>query len=157
MDIKSASTFSIKNTIILTLILFCSGINVCAQVKEYKLKGKYVDQYGFPMVDQSVKLKDTEYMVYTNSNGEFEFSISQPLYPFVLVYSINAHQEKEVILEESKLTEPIKIVLKDEDITATLNENYQKNLIEKPSFKQRVINTITWPYRKIRKTFFENE
>ena len=59
----------------------------------------------------------------------------------------------DVVFKEEQLKELLTIPLKQSNeiiIGSVVIESY------KPTFNQRVINTITWPYRKIRSTFFDD-
>ena len=131
--------------------LFTFTLNVFGQENNVKIKGKYVDSNNIPITDAWIKLKNTDQGVYTDEDGNFEMILPSSFFPSVLIYSDSKKIEHEMILDQSKLDQPIELKLEQDDEEVIIGE-----VIYKPTFKQRVINTITWPYRKIRSTFFDN-
>lgn len=128
------------------------SISTLGQSKGYRIKGRYVDQNNIPMTESKIRVKNSDQEVYTDEDGGFEIILPQMISPFTLIYSTHTQEEKELVLDENKLDQPIEIKLENSDEDEILIDE----VIYKPTFKQRVINTITWPYRKIRTTFFGN-
>ena len=148
---NSTSLFSTKFKFSI-VALFAFTLSAFGQENNVKIKGKHLDANDFPIADALIKLKDTDQVVYTDENGNFEMTLPNSIFPFTLIYSDYKNIEHEVILDKTKLDQPIELKLeKGEDEDFIIGE-----IDYKPTFKRKVINTITWPYRKIRKTFFNN-
>lgn len=128
------------------------SISAMGQSSGFRIKGKYVDQNNIPMSKSKIRVKNSDQEVYTDEDGVFEIIIPQIISPFTLIYSTHTQEEKEIVLDENKLDHPVEIKLENSDE----DEILIGEVIYKPTFKQRVINTITWPYRKIRSKFFGN-
>ena len=123
--------------------------NVFGQHDSIQIKGRVSDANGFPIMDSKITLKDFPIESFSNENGEFELKVPKNLKTYVLIAK-ESENRIEILYKEEELSQEIIIPLEHpEDLI--LGE-----IIYKPTFKQRVINTITWPYRKIRSTFFDD-
>ena len=152
LDQHSKSTHRFNYLRIFSLGFLLVNTLVFGQEDGQKIQGKYMDAYGFPIPNEIIKIKHTTVQAVTNDLGDFELILPKSMDAITLVYTISENKSSELVLDESKLDQPIEIKLKEgEDEEVILGE-----VIYKTSFKDRVINTITWPYRKIRSTFFDN-
>lgn len=139
----------------LTLVgfgLFVS--NVFGQQDSIQVKGVVLDLDGLPVENAKVSLKNFSLNTFSNENGEFILNVPSKLGTYILVAEEIENLKIDVVLNEEQLKEKLIIPLKESNniiMGSVVIESYKK------SFKQRVINTITWPYRKIRDAFFKNE
>ena len=136
---------SIKN---LFIFLFFTT-NVFGQQDSIQIRGVVNDLNGMPIVDTKVSLKNFPIESFSNENGEFKLYVPKNLKTYILIAKESENQF-EITYKEEDLSQELIIPLGNHEDVIIGEINY------KPTFKQRVINTITWPYRKIRSTFFDN-
>ena len=132
---------------IVGLVFFVGS--VFGQQDSIQINGKVKDVNGFPIMDSKITLKNFPIESYSNENGEFELNVPKNLKTYVLEIK-NPENQIEILYNENDLTQQLIIPIENPE-KLILGE-----IIYKPTFKQRVIHTITWPYRKIRSTFFND-
>lgn len=123
--------------------------NVFGQQDSIQISGIVNDVNGFPIMDSKIVLKDFPLESISNENGEFILNVPKNLKTYVLEVKDDKNKI-EILYKEEELSHQLIIPLEH------LEGIIIGEIIYKLTFKQRVINTITWPYRKICKTFFEN-
>ena len=143
---RQSKTFS--RLTLFTSLLFSSFL--FGQQDLIQVNGFILDKKGFPVMDIVVNIEKTDIYFYTDENGEFSGKIPSNLDHFKFIVGELEYSE-EFIFPKEKLSEKLKLIYKNE------NQVILGEIEYKPTFKQRVINTITWPYRKIKDAFFKNE
>ena len=156
MRYLNQSQFSkiICNKITLSGFFIFLSILCFAQIDSINVLGNLIGLNGNPIGNKKIYLKDNEIETTTNEIGEFTVNVPKSLSKYTFTLETDNFTKIEFVFKEKELNEPIFIRLKYK-IQESGTETYETEL--KPSFKQRVINTITWPYRKIKDTFFKNE
>lgn len=149
MVVKNQSVSSVTRLRLLMVGFGLFVTNVFGQQDSIHIKGRVSDANGFPIMDSKITLKDFPIESFSNENGEFELKVPKNLKTYVLIAK-ESENRIEILYKEEGLSQEIIIPLEHPD-DLILGE-----IIYKPTFKQRVINTITWPYRKIRSTFFDD-
>lgn len=130
-------------------VLSFLAANVFGQQDSILIKGIVKDSNGIPVLDSKIGLKDSPLSTISDKNGEFELNVPRNLKTYILEIKDSDYQLN-VLYKEEELLNKIIIPFENPD------EVLIGEVIYKPTFKDRVINTITWPYRKIRSTFFDN-
>lgn len=125
-------------------------VPVFGQHDSLTIRGIINDGNGIPVMDSHIALKGHAIETFSNENGEFQLKVPNDLKTYILVAKDNEYQT-EIQFKEEELSKVVRIPLQQHE------EFIIGEVIYKPTFKQRVIHTITWPYRKIRKTFFDNQ
>ncbi|QTV05791.1 hypothetical protein [Faecalibacter bovis] len=132
---------------IVGLVFFVGS--VFGQQDSIQIKGKVNDLNGFPIMDSKITLKNFPIESFSNEYGEFSLIVPKNLKTYILEVKDPEYQ-MEIVYKEEELSQEIVIPLGNSEDLIIGEINY------KPTFKQRVIHTITWPYRKIRSTFFND-
>ena len=149
------------NTLIIRLInkyfmMICCvlSLTIFAQVDSIQVKGNLIGLDGSLVADKKIVLKEVLFETKTNEVGEFSMIVPKSMAKYTFALETDNFIKSEYEYKEIDLNQPITIKMK------YLIQESDKGVQEedvKPTFKQRVINTITWPYRKIRDTFFKND
>lgn len=132
---------------IVGLVFFVGS--VFGQQDSIQINGKVKDVNGFPIMDSKITLKNFPIESYSNEYGEFELNVPKNIKTYILEIK-NPENQIEILYNEDDLTQQLIIPIENPE------ELILGEIIYKPTFKQRVIHTITWPYRKIRSTFFND-
>ena len=143
---RQSKTFS--RLTLFTSLLFSSFL--FGQNDSIQIKGIVKDLNGFPVMDSKIILKDYPFQSISDEEGKFILKVPKDLIKYTLIAKESENQIEITFKEEDLLQELIIPIENPEDVLIG------EVIYLKPTFKQRVINTITWPYRKIRKTFFDN-
>lgn len=141
------SRYSLKNAIILMVFL---ATNLFGQQDSIQVNGIVRDSNGFPIMNSKISLKNFPIESITDENGRFNLSVPKDLKTYTLIANENGNQIEILYKEEELYQDLILPIENPEDFIIG------EVIYTKPTFKRKVINTITWPYRKIRKTFFNN-
>ena len=154
MMVKKHQSVSYATKLRLSIVGFGLFVaNVFGQQDSIQIKGIVNDANGLPIKDSKITLKDYPIESFSNENGEFELKVPSNLGTYIFIAQETEDFKIDVVFKEEQLKELLIIPLKQSNeiiIGSVVIESY------KPTFKQRVINTITWPYRKIRSTFFDD-
>lgn len=150
---KNFNQIFLKRRIWLFIAFLFIGIYGAAQNDSIILKGKLIDANDFPVLDEKIGLKLTSLATYTDNNGYFELKVPFDKNQLVLVYNDSTENKIEYNIDYDKIKDFINLKLNHSNELYSLTGEV---IYVKPTFKERVIRTITWPYRKIRSTFFDN-
>lgn len=141
---SSFSKFTLFSSFLISSFLF-------AQTDSIQIKGKIIDVNHLPVMDSRIRLENTPLIFYSDEFGNFSGKIPINLVEYNFIVADEENNEKVFHFKKEQLVDELNINIGNaEDVIIG------EVIMHKPTFKQRVINTITWPYRKIRSTFFVN-